>query len=331
MTTESSVTPDSPGAVAIAPPVSSGKFAAYCRLAKLDIFDYYLSLAVAWSLLAAPLRTDSTALAVLALFGLGMLCLVAAMTTFDDVTGLRDGSDAANYGPDAPLRKIRRKPLLAGTLTEREAIRFGWATAAGCVLLWGAAVAVAPHAPWWAVATAALCLVTSVQYSYGLKISYHGWQEIFMVALGLGLVVAPYGLLAGQVSGFALVQGTLFGLGPLLFGVYSNTNDRAGDAAVGRPTVAVLTTERGNKVFIGAVSAVESVLIAAATVTGMAPWWFPLAMLPVVALRVAQFVTGVVRGRILTARKLGTYTHRVSVVALVVTNVLLTAAAGGGA
>lgn len=331
MTLEISVTNDSRSSALIELPTYSGKAAAYCRLAKLDIFDYYLSLIVVWTLLSPTLRSETTTLTVLALFGLGMLCLVAAMTTFDDVTGIRDGSDAANYGPDAPTRRLRRKPLLAGIISEREAIRFGWSTAALCALLWAAAAAFAPHTPWWAVLTAALCLATSVQYSYGLKLSYHGWQEVFMVALGLGLLLAPYGLLTGHITGFAVVQGVLFGLGPLLFGVYSNTNDMVGDASVGRRTVAVLASERGNKAFITAVSALETVLVVAATATGLAPWWFPLAMLPVIALRVTQLVTGVARGRIMAARKLGTYTHRVSVAALAVSNLLLAATAGGGA
>ncbi|GAA1760363.1 UbiA family prenyltransferase [Streptomonospora arabica] len=301
-------------------PALPAKAGAYARLAKLDIIDYYLGLLVAWSLLAPVERTDPAVLAALVLLLAGELCMVAVMTSFDDVTGLRDGSDAANYGPDAPRRKLVRKPLIAGTLSEAEAIRFGWAAAAATALIWGAAVAVAPHSPLWAVGALALCLVCSAQYSWGLKLSYHGWQEVFLVALGVGLLAGPYGLLSGTLDAFVLVQGVLFGLGPLLFGVYSNTNDIPGDARVHRPTVAVLTSPRGNAAFVAAVSAAEAAIIVGAAVAGVAPWWFALALSPVVALRALQWTIGFVRGDILRARNLGIRIHRVAVALLIAVN-----------
>jgi len=39
--------------------------------------------------------------------------LIAAMVALDDIPWYRDGSDAANYGPDAPARRLALKPLLA--------------------------------------------------------------------------------------------------------------------------------------------------------------------------------------------------------------------------
>ncbi|QBI55528.1 UbiA family prenyltransferase [Streptomonospora litoralis] len=306
-----------------------GKARAYARLAKLDIIDYYLGLLVAWSLLAPVARAEPAVWAALALLLAGELCMVAAMTSFDDVTGLRDGSDAANYGPDAPRRKLVRKPLIAGTLGESEAVRFGWSAAAAAALLWAGAVAVAPHRPLWAVAALALCLVCAVQYSWGLKLSYHGWQEVFLVALGVGLLAGPYGLFAGTIDAFVLTQGLLFGLGPLLFGVYSNTNDIPGDAKVRRRTVAVLTSARGNAAFVAAVSAAEAVLIAAAVLTGIAPWWFAPAMAPVVLLRATQWTIGFVRGDILRARNLGIAIHRVTVALLIAVNLVYPLHPGG--
>lgn len=305
------------------PPLVSARVRAYARLAKLDVFDYYLSLFVAWTLLAPALRSDRHSLGTLGLFLLGEVLLVVGGVAFDDYTGYRDGSDLANYGPDAPARKLSRKPLVTGALQPRQALRFGWlATTAGAAV-WATTIALAPHRPLWSVLVAVVIILVVWQYSYGLRLSYHGFQEIFLAALGCAFVLIPYGLAAGRIDGFVLVQALLFGLGPLLFGVYSNTNDIPGDRAVHRPTVAALTGPRGNAVFVAAVSAVELLLVVGAPVLGVAPWWFPVAMLPTLALRISQYVIGFGRGDILRARRLGIHTHRVTVLLLVIVNVVL--------
>ncbi|MEU0203418.1 MULTISPECIES: UbiA family prenyltransferase [unclassified Streptomyces] len=306
------------------------KLRSYARLGKLDVYDYYPSVAVALSAVLLPLSELPTATIVtLALFLLGAVFVVVAMVALDDVTGYRDGSDAANYGPDDPLRNKLRKPLVAGTLTLREALGFGWATAAAGAVLWAAAVAAAPYRPTWTVVLIVVLFVVSVQYSYGLKISYHGFQEVFLAGLGAALVMAAYGLAAGHFSGFVMVQGVLFGFGPLLFGVYSNTNDIPGDRAVGRLTVACLVSPKGNAVFIGALSAAEFLIGAVASATGIAPWWFVLLMLPVTALRLRQYLTGFRRGDIMRARKHGFPAHRVSTVLLITANLIVGAGAAG--
>jgi 1,4-dihydroxy-2-naphthoate polyprenyltransferase len=261
-------------------------------------------------------------LTALLLFLLGAVATVAGLVALDDVTGFRDGSDIANYGPDAPLRRKLRKPLVAGTLTVPEALAFGWAATVLGGLLWAAAVLAAPTAPTWTVVLIAVLYVVSPQYSYGLKISYHGFQEFYIAGLGVALVLGAYGLAAGRFSAFVLVQALLFGLGPLLFGVYSNTNDIPGDRAVGRPTVAVLTTPRGNAIFIAALSAGEFLLGAGASATGIAPWWFVLLMLPVTGLRLRQYLTGFRKGDIMTARRMGFPAHRIGTALLIAANLL---------
>ncbi|MFF1547980.1 UbiA family prenyltransferase [Streptomyces sp. NPDC058291] len=296
----------------------------YARLGKLDVYDYYLGifLALTAALFPAGAFTARQAL-VLAVFLAGEVAVLMAMVALDDVTGFRDGSDLANYGPDNPLRSKARKPLVAGALTVPQALRFAWGCAAAGAVLWAGAAALAPHHPLWALVTAGALFAVSLQYSYGLKISYHGFQEVFLVALGAVLVIVPYGLVTGGFSGFLMVQAVLFGFGPLMFGVYSNTNDVAGDRAVGRPTVAALVSERGNAVFIAALSAAEFLIGAVASATGAAPWWFVLLMLPATALRARQYLTGFVRGDIMTARRTGFAVHRLSVVLMTVANVLV--------
>lgn len=311
------------------PAVAGAKWRTYARLAKLDVFDYYLGLLVVWSLLPAQVRLDAGVLATLVLYLFGEICVVAACVAFDDVQGYRDGSDAINYGPDAPARRLARKPLLTGAISEREAVRFGWAALVAAVLLSVAAIAVAPFRPSWAIILTAVCLVVSVQWSWALKLSHHGFNEVILAGVGVGWLLAPYGLLAGTAPGFVVVEALVFGMGPLLFGVYSNTNDIAGDAKVGRRTAATSLSARGNAAFIAAVSLLQVLIIVGAPVVGLAPWWFPLAMLPVVALRSGQLVVGLYRNEILVARKLGIKAHRVAVATLVVVNVAYALAGGG--
>jgi 1,4-dihydroxy-2-naphthoate octaprenyltransferase len=297
-----------------------GTAAAYARLAKLDIYDYYIGLPLVWAMLVPATRWEPGVLGLLVLILAAEIAVVAAMVAFDDVTGYRDGSDAANYGSDAARRRLARKPLVAGTLTEEQALRFArWATVLS-VALWALVAAFAPHRPLWALILAAVCVAASVQYSWGLKISYRGFQEVFLIGLGIGWVLVPYGLLTGEVTGFVLVQALLFGFGPMLFGLYSNTNDIEGDRGAGRVTVAAVVPPRLNTAFIIAMTAAESMLIHGAAVAGIAPWWFPFVMAPILVMRVTQLVIGFVRGDILRARRIAIHTHRVTVVLLITAN-----------
>lgn len=300
----------------------------YARLGKLDVYDYYLSIVLVLSAVLLPAaRFGAADAGTLVVFLLGEVFVMMGLVAFDDLTGFRDGSDLVNYGPDNPRRRKLRKPLVAGTLSPREAVAFGWVTVAVGGLLWGADLAIATHRPLWTVVLVASLFVISPQYSYGLKISYHGFQEAFLVLLGAALVLAPYGLVTGEFSGFVLVQGVLFGFGPLMFGVYSNTNDVEGDRSVGRPTVAALVSPRGNAIFIGCLSAAEFLLGAVSSLVGIAPWWFVLVMLPATVWRLRQYLAGFRQHDIMLARKRGFTVHRLSVVLLIATNLL----AGWGA
>ncbi|GHC82131.1 hypothetical protein GCM10007079_22790 [Nocardiopsis terrae] len=320
MTDHLTAPPAAPSPPAAAPRPTLG---AYARLAKLDIVDYYIGLPLVFAMTLPLLGLRVQNLGFLLLVLVAEIAVVAAMVAFDDVTGYRDGSDAANYGSDAARRRLARKPLVAGTLTEPQALNFGRAATTASVLLWALVVALAPHRPLWAVAGAALCLVASVQYSWGLKISYRGFQELFLIGLGVGWVLVPYGLLVGQVDGFVVVQALIFGGGPMIFGLYSNTNDADGDRSAGRITVAAQVSSRTNTAFIVALTAAETLLVTGSHLVGVAPWWFPVVLLPVIALRAAQLFIGFVRGDILRARRMAIHTHRVTVVLLIGANLLV--------
>ncbi|ANN17233.1 1,4-dihydroxy-2-naphthoate prenyltransferase [Amycolatopsis orientalis] len=300
--------------------VTRGK--AYFRLAKLDIVDYYLGVIVVWTLLAPVTRFDPGVLLTIGVFLLGEVFVIAAMVALDDLTGYRDGSDITNYSPDDPKRKRYRKPLVAGTLDEDQVLRFAWVTGVIGAVLWFGAVVIAPHGPLWTVVLIVGTYFFSLQYSWGVKLSYHGFQEFFIAALGWALVLAPYGLATGEFTGLALAEALLFGLGPLLFGVYSNTNDVDGDRRVGRPTVAALTSPRGNMFFVVAVSAAEFALILAVPTLG-GPWWFPLTLLPTIVARIRQVWLGFALGDIMRARMLGIRIHRITVLSLVVVNLVV--------
>ncbi|WP_033341992.1 UbiA family prenyltransferase [Catenuloplanes japonicus] len=288
----------------------------YARLAKLDVFDYYLALPVVWALLAPAYRTDPAALATLVLFGLGTVAVLASGVALDDVTGYLDGSDARNYGPDAPARRLARKPLLTGELTVGQARRFGvWSGVCGAAC-WLSAWLVAPAAPAWSLLIAAFCLVISTQYSYGLKLSYRGGQELTLIGYGIGVVLAPYVFVTGHADAHVVVCAVLFGLGPLLFGLYSNTNDVAGDASVGRRTAAALLSPAANRRVVLGATVAEPALILGAAFTGPCPAWFPLLLAPVLIVRARQLFSGWGRGDILAARRTGIHAHRLTAVLL---------------
>jgi 1,4-dihydroxy-2-naphthoate octaprenyltransferase len=305
-----------------------GRIRSYARLGKLDVYDYYLSILVALSAALGVTTFGSAEAVTVLLVLLGEVLFMMAQVALDDYTGYRDGSDIRNYGPDNLLRRKERKPLVSGALTPAQALRFAWITAALGAVAWAAALLVAPYVPTWTVVLMAATYLVGLQYSYGLKISYHGFQEVYLVVLGAALVLLPLGLLTGQYAAFWLVQSVLFGFGPLMFGVYSNTNDVDGDRAVHRPTVAALTSPRGNAIFIGALSLTEFLIGAAASAAGLAPWWFVLLMLPVTATRLRQYLTGFRVGDIMRARKLGFGVHRLSTALLVAGNVIVAWSAG---
>ncbi|MFF7851099.1 UbiA family prenyltransferase [Streptomyces sp. NPDC007910] len=326
MTDSTLTTTTAPAGPPATPARTDGRLATYARLGKLDVYDYYLGTFIALSAVVSltGALTGRTA-ALFGVFVVGQVLLLMAMTAFDDVTGFRDGSDITNYGPDHPLRNVRRKPLVAGTLTVPEALRFAWTCAVLAAVLFAVTALLAPHRPAWTAIGLVVLWVVTLQYSYGVKLSYHGFQEVYLVALGFALVILPYGMVTGQATGFLLVQAVLFGFGPLMFGVYSNTNDVDGDRAVGRPTVAALVSERGNARFIGALSLAEFLTIAGASATGLAPWWFVLLMLPASLLRLRQYLLGFRSGDIMRARRTGFAVHRLGVALMVVSHPLAAA------
>ena len=300
-----------------------GRLWAYSKLAKLAFFDYYLSALVVWTLLPSDLRTDPRALLVLVLCTVGWLGTVAATVAFDDVTGYRDGSDATNYDPEQEaLRDRGRKPLLDGHLSVTAAVRFGWIAVGLAVAALTTAVLTAPHRPLWAVLLVPTVLLLGANYSYGLKLSYRGFQELVILTT-TGLTIAiPYGLATGRQNGLVWLLTFLFGLWSLMVSVYSNLNDVAGDRAAGRRSLAVRAPRGAYRAVIAVLTASEPAAIVVALALGAVRWWYPLLLLPVLAVRGRQVQVGLLLDNPLAARKLGVKAHRLGVLVVLVATLL---------
>lgn len=301
------------------------KIGLFARLVKFQfVIDFFLAFLIVWTALDSESRFDGHVLLTFLLFALGKVGVLSAVMTLDDVMGIRDGSDSANYlGEDnTELRPLKRKPLLTGELPVRHALLFGYAAWAWGAAWWALAVAQAPHAPAWAVVVASALLLFSVQYSWGLKLSYVALGEVLLLYSASAFVLAPYGIIAGDLPALVLVEALLFGFGQLLIAGYSNTNDASGDGAVGRRTVAVLTSDRGNKIFLGILTALNLLVIVGPSVLGWVPWWFALALAPFMAVRIKQYGAYLHNGQALVARSRGVVAFRTTVVCILVFNLL---------
>lgn len=314
------------GAVAGRPAVGvRSRFVAYARLAKFEfVLDYYLSMLVLWTALASGVRFAPDTLTTLLLFLLGEIGVVSAVMALDDVNGIKDGSDRANYlgTGGTPLRPIERKPLLTGALTVPQATRFGYLSLLWGTVFWTASAVSSPQRPMWALIATGLVLFAGFQYSWGLRFSYRGLGEVLIMGCPLVIVIAPYGFVTGHLPAMVLIQAVLFGLWQILVSCYSNTKDISGDAAVGRSTVAVRASARGNLVFIGALSAADLLLTVGASAVGWAPWWFFAALLPELMLRIRQFASFSRTGDALLARRRGVVAFRTGVAGIVLANLI---------
>ncbi|MCX3059910.1 UbiA family prenyltransferase [Streptomyces beihaiensis] len=300
-----------------------GRLLAYSRLAKLTFYDYYLAAPVVWTLLPGSARTDGRVLATLVVATLGWVAMTAATVAFDDAHGFQDGSDHANYDPSQSLRNRKRKPLLNGDLTLRQAMVFGYGSLVASLGFLALAAWIAPHRTAWAVVLIPVQVAISVQYSHGLRLSYRGGQELVLLASPALMALIPYGLTDGRVSGTILLEAYLIGVWSLLVSVYSNANDREGDAAAGRKNLATLLSPRAYLGAIALISLSESAALLAAWAAGAVPGWFVVCLLPVLVMRARQADSGLRKGDPLLARKLGVDTHRLGVAALLVANLLV--------
>ncbi|QFU92416.1 1,4-dihydroxy-2-naphthoate prenyltransferase [Amycolatopsis sp. YIM 10] len=193
--------------------------------------------------------------------------------------------------------------FLAGgicVLASTEMRRFGWGAALVGALLWIVAVLIGPVGPVWTILLIAVTFAAAWLSRYDLR-------ELFLATLGCVLVLAPYGLATGGLHPFVVVQALLFGLGPLLAGLYA--------------------TASPNARLVAALSVTEFAIGAIGSLTGAAPWWFVVAMAPATASRAMQYHRGFRVGDLVTAHRMGSRAHRLSVLLMVLSNLLVLALA----
>jgi 1,4-dihydroxy-2-naphthoate polyprenyltransferase len=263
---------------------------AYGHLANVYFLDYNLGYALVATLFPAAVVRDGGTWAALALIVVGYFLVHCAVIAFDDVTGFRDGTDAKNYR-DKPsaLRRLRWKPLVTGELQLPQALRFAWVSLLVGLALLVAGLLVAPHHPLWLIVLAVIGVCVSAQYSYGVKFSHIGFQEVVLFLWTAELVLIPYWALTGGVTARLVIEGALFAFWLMMVSFYSNLRDLETDRGAGRINLATIAGERNYIRILGVLAVADLVAVAALVVTGTLPLLLGVLLCPVFAARVVQF------------------------------------------
>jgi 1,4-dihydroxy-2-naphthoate polyprenyltransferase len=306
------------------PASSVPRWRAYWYLAKYRV-DIHLGLAIAWSLVPARVAFQHDTLAIVALAFVFCATISSTAIVFDDINGFRDGSDAVNYPAHDPTgyRPRTKKPLVADLLTEREAIRVGYTLAiisvVSVVLAW---LIAGRGGGWWLLPALIGASVCAAQYSFGLKFSYLGAQDIVLFTSFFCTVVLPFTLMMGSVSGPALLMGSLLGLWDVQVVQFSNIPDIEADRSVGRRTMAVLLSERGHTRLILATFA----LIWAGSLGGIVSGYLPpialLTLIPALLMHLKQLRVGFRPGGAMEGRIRGWLAMRAWAMGVVAANLL---------
>jgi 1,4-dihydroxy-2-naphthoate polyprenyltransferase len=304
-------------------PARRGLAAGFVRLSKLNVYQHYYGLLLAWLMVPAGTLHQLRTTAAMLLFLVSQVCVVACTAAADDLTGYRNGSDAANYRPGDLGRNYRTKPLLTGALTERDVVAFVAASFAVAIVAGLAGFTVLGwHVPASAVVIFIVALGTT-QYSAGLRVSYlpGGAESLLGAATAAGLLY-PYLALARQWSAAAVIVSLILGLWLVMVSTYSNVKDAVGDAAVGRRTLATLGAYFYKTAMLMFYLSYLGLTFALAFATNW-PWWTLLTLLPVTTMRTLQLYAGPVRERWLVARKIGFLSYDVGFLGLLIPAVII--------
>lgn len=296
------------------------KVRALLDLGKLGLVDLWLGFFAGASLLGTGLLASPRSPAILALCLLFGVLVIALTCSLDDITGARDGVDRACHG-GAPRWGVR-KPLLDGSVTERQALRFSAVLAAGAAASLAGALALAWPLPAWVALAAIAIPLLPINYSYGLRLSYHGAGEIAVFAGGAGSVLIPVALVARAAPPPVLLCAGLVGAWHAQIVLCSNAHDAAGDRAAGRRTLAARMGPQGYRLFAFAVFAVVWALEAAALSAGVVSPLHAVLLLPAAVMQAAQLWLGARRGLWLDARRLGFRVLGAGVLGLTVANLV---------
>jgi 1,4-dihydroxy-2-naphthoate polyprenyltransferase len=219
------------------------------------------------------------------------LALQVAVNYANDYSDGRRGTDTDRVGPMRLVGSGAARPgqVLAAALTA-----FAVAGLAG--------LALAALSSWWLVAVGAVCIVSAWTYTGGpLPYGYRALGEVFVfVFFGPVAVVGTTFAQTRTLPWLAFVAAVPPGLLIVALLVVNNLRDIAGDAAVGKRTLAVVVGERGTRVGYAALVAVSFLVVLVIGVTR--PWaLLGLLALPLGTSPVRTVLSGGQGGRLIAA------------------------------
>jgi 1,4-dihydroxy-2-naphthoate octaprenyltransferase len=189
------------------------------------------------------------------------LALQVGVNYANDYSDGRRGTDTVRVGP---MRLVG-----SGAAAPRQVLAAAAAAFAAAGL---AGLALAALSSWWLVAVGAVCIAAAWTYTGGpLPYGYRALGEVFVfVFFGLVAVVGTTFAQTRTLPGLAFAAAVPIGLLSVALLVVNNLRDVAGDAAVGKRTLAVVVGERGTRVGYAALLAVAFLVVLAIGVTR--PW-----------------------------------------------------------
>jgi 1,4-dihydroxy-2-naphthoate polyprenyltransferase len=251
----------------------------------------------------APVLVGSGAAAALDGFRLlpALLALVVALALQVAVNYANDysygtrGTDAERVGP---MRLVGSGAAAPRQVLVAAALAFAVAAVAGLGL--------AARSSWWLIAVGAVCIAAAWTYTGGpLPYGYRALGEVFVfVFFGLVAVVGTTYVQTGSLPGLAFAVAVPIGLLSVALLMVNNLRDIAGDAVVGKRTLAVLLGERRTRLaYVGLLVVAFAVIVA----VGISRPWALLGLLAApLALTPARTVLGGGRGPVLIVALQGT-------------------------
>jgi 1,4-dihydroxy-2-naphthoate polyprenyltransferase len=189
------------------------------------------------------------------------LALQVAVNYANDYSDGRRGTDADRVGP---MRLVGSGAATPRQVLVAALLAFAVAGVAG--------LALAALSSWWLVAVGAVCIAAAWTYTGGpLPYGYRALGEVFVfVFFGPVAVVGTTYVQTGTLPALAWTVSVPIGLLIVAILVVNNLRDLAGDAAVGKRTLAVLLGDRATRLTFVALFVVAFAVIAAVGVTR--PW-----------------------------------------------------------
>jgi 1,4-dihydroxy-2-naphthoate octaprenyltransferase len=212
------------------------------------------------------------------------LALQVAVNYANDYSDGRRGTDADRVGP---MRLVGSGAASAGQVLRAAVVAFAVAGVAG--------LALAALSSWWLVAVGAVCIAAAWTYTGGpLPYGYRALGEVFVfVFFGLVAVVGTTFAQTRTLDGLAFATAVPVGLLIVAILVVNNLRDVAGDAAVGKRTLAVVVGERATRT--GYAALVVLAFLAVLVIGLTRPW--ALLALPAFALGTSPVRTVLTGGR----------------------------------